>query len=159
MCDDRHDAVNVSVMYAFVNRLFYGLECELMSILDYWSWCPNSSRMATIHCLMADLTVWLMIASAASNMVRWQYFCTFWLVNIWKAKIYKCKACLVIKNQTQGNLPTRREARVCNDPWGHDMVCYGPWGILGPNLGSYRFPYLRSFYPEKWSLEIFVSTR
>ena len=34
MCDDKHDAVNVSVMYAFVNRLFYGLECGLMSILE-----------------------------------------------------------------------------------------------------------------------------
>ena len=36
MCDDKHDAVNVSVMYAFVNRLFYGLECEHMSILELW---------------------------------------------------------------------------------------------------------------------------
>ena len=35
MCDGMHDAVNVSVMYAFVNRLFYGLECEHMSVLEW----------------------------------------------------------------------------------------------------------------------------
>ena len=34
MCDDKHDAVNVSVMCALVNRPFYGLECEHMSILE-----------------------------------------------------------------------------------------------------------------------------
>ena len=34
MCDDMHDTVNVSVMCAFVNRLFYGLECEHISILE-----------------------------------------------------------------------------------------------------------------------------
>ena len=34
MCDGMHDAVNVSVMCALVNRLFYGLECEHMSILE-----------------------------------------------------------------------------------------------------------------------------
>jgi hypothetical protein len=34
MCDGMHDPVNVSVMCAFVNRLFYGLECEHMSILE-----------------------------------------------------------------------------------------------------------------------------
>ena len=33
MCDGMHDAVNVSVMYAFVNRLVCGLECEHVSIL------------------------------------------------------------------------------------------------------------------------------
>ena len=36
ICDGVHYAVNVSVMYAFVNRLFYGLECEHMSILELW---------------------------------------------------------------------------------------------------------------------------
>ena len=36
MCDGMYDAVNVSVMCAFVNRLFYGLECEHMSILELW---------------------------------------------------------------------------------------------------------------------------
>ena len=39
MCDGMHDAVNVSVMYAFVNRLFYGLEYEHMSIVDCCWWC------------------------------------------------------------------------------------------------------------------------
>ena len=34
MYNGMHDAVNVSVMCAFVNRLFYGLECEHMSILE-----------------------------------------------------------------------------------------------------------------------------
>ena len=36
MYDGMHNAVNVSVMCAFVNRLFYGLECEHMSILKLW---------------------------------------------------------------------------------------------------------------------------
>ena len=34
MCDSMRDAVNVSVMCALVNRLFYGLECEQISILE-----------------------------------------------------------------------------------------------------------------------------
>ena len=36
---DMQDAVNVSVMYAFVNRLFCGLECEHMSILSCCCCC------------------------------------------------------------------------------------------------------------------------
>ena len=36
MSDDMHIVVNVSVMCAFVNKLFYGLECEHMSILELW---------------------------------------------------------------------------------------------------------------------------
>ena len=34
MYDGMHNAVNVSVMYAIVDGLFYGLECEHMSIVD-----------------------------------------------------------------------------------------------------------------------------
>jgi hypothetical protein len=33
--------------------------------------------MATIHLNDWLWLIWLLIASAASNMVRWQYFCTF----------------------------------------------------------------------------------
>ena len=36
MCDGMHAAVNASVMCAFVNRLFHGLECEHMSIVAYF---------------------------------------------------------------------------------------------------------------------------
>ena len=57
-------------------RSWFKMMSQLIWTLDEWSWCPNSSRMATIHCSMNDLTVWLLIASAASNKVRWQYFCT-----------------------------------------------------------------------------------
>jgi hypothetical protein len=59
------------------------------------------------------------------------------------------------ESNSQSKLPTRRGARACNDPWGHDMIWYGPWGILGPKLGSYRgantFP-LRNRLPYPFSL-------
>ena len=34
MYDDMHNVVNVDIMHVFVNGLFYGLECEHMSILE-----------------------------------------------------------------------------------------------------------------------------
>ena len=35
MFDGMHNVVNVHVMYAIVNGLLYGLECEHMSIVDF----------------------------------------------------------------------------------------------------------------------------
>ena len=35
MYDGMHNAVNVYIMHVFVNGLFYGLECEHMSIVDF----------------------------------------------------------------------------------------------------------------------------
>ena len=34
MCENMHNVVNVYIMHVLVNGLFYGLECEDMSIVD-----------------------------------------------------------------------------------------------------------------------------
>ena len=38
MCENMHNVVNVYIMYVIVDGLFYGLECEHMSIVDC-CWC------------------------------------------------------------------------------------------------------------------------
>ena len=35
MYDEMHNDVNVYIMHVIVNGLFYGLECEHMSIVDF----------------------------------------------------------------------------------------------------------------------------
>ena len=96
----------------------------------------------------AQWIIWLFWPSLLHLQVTWldDIFLYFWLVNRWKAMIYKCNTCLVINNHThKATHPLggkQRCTKILEAMIWYDMM---PWGILGTKLGSYRCPYLRSF--------------
>ena len=48
-------------------RTWLQMMSQVVWTLDYWSWCPNSARMATIHCFDWSMTDFDLIADDCFN--------------------------------------------------------------------------------------------